>query len=225
VQAWAEKVSNITDYTLGRAPNTPNAPRTRGGQAMMLQQSNIAFGLLVAIHAQSFLEVFRRVHSYHKKYSRPGEVYRVMNKQTGMMQQKSVRAGMFDIDCDFQFVLNPNRQVEQQTKQVLFQITMQAMMQAMQAPPLAPSIRTALGDLYLSHGMKNFDQIWPEQMLQMQMQPPQGPPGMPPGPQGAPGQELQALEQAQGAGEPIEEKYGYESAPETSMEEEKVGIS
>jgi hypothetical protein len=231
LQAYAEKVSNVNDYNQGRAPSSPNAPRTRGGQAMMLQQSNIGFSILVSLHAQAFIDVFRRVHAFHRKYAKEGTIYRVLNKKTGAFQQKSVRSGMFDSDVDFQFVLNPNRAMEQQTKQMLFTITMQAMAQAMQMGPIAPNIRTALGDLYLAHGMKNFNEVWPVETLQV-MQPPPTPPAGPPGMQGAtaggpqqmpgPTPDMQAIQEQTG---PIEDQFGYKHVPETADEEANVGIT
>jgi len=232
LQSWAEKVSNVSDYNLGRAPQTPNAPRTRGGQAMMLQQSNIGFSLLVGLHAQGFLEVFRRVHAFHKRYAKPGDVYRVLNKETGALQQKSIKSGMFDREVDFQFVLNPNRYLQQQQKQVLFGMTMQAMMQALQIPPLAQSIRTALADLYASYQMRNFDSIWPPELMpqiqQQQMMAQQQQMGMggPPGPGGPPMQgnpaEMTAMAQQQAS--PLEDQFGYATVPETAMEEAKIDV-
>lgn len=230
IQMWAEKVSNVNDYSMGRAPNLPNAPRTRGGQAMMLQQSNIGFSLLVNLHAQAFIEVFRRVHSFHRKYASPDKVYRVLNKKSGAFQQKSVKAGMFDTDVDFSFVLNPNRALEQQVKQVLFTITMQAFMQALQAPVIAMNIRTALGDLYLAHGMKNFDAIWPAETLQLMQPPPTQPVAGPPGAGATAGgpqnpEMMPTPQEMEESASPVQDQYGYEHVPETSNEEANVGIA
>jgi hypothetical protein len=40
-----EKVTNITDLTLGRGMDTPGAPRTASGQAMLIEQGNVRANL------------------------------------------------------------------------------------------------------------------------------------------------------------------------------------
>jgi hypothetical protein len=161
IQTWAEKVANISDITLGRAPSTPNAPRTARGQIAMIQMAQISMAILTAIHAMSFKEVFRRVHNFKKRWAKSSEGYRVLNKQTGLFQNRTITDRAFQYDADFEFQLTPNRTQEQQVNQALFGMTISAVQQAVTTPFMADTIRTLLGEVYLSLGKKNFEQIWP----------------------------------------------------------------
>lgn len=166
IQAWGEKVANVSDVQLGRSPTTPNAPRTARGQLAMIQMGNIAFSILSAVHSMSFIEVFKRIHAFKKRWAKPVEIFRVMNKQTGMFQKRQVTDRAFKADVDFQFRLNPNKAAEQQRAQGLFSMIISAVQQAIAAPMLANMIRELTREAAVSLGYKNFDVIWPKNLVQ-----------------------------------------------------------
>jgi hypothetical protein len=165
IQTWAEKMVNISDMQLGRAPTTPNAPRTARGQLAMIQMGNIAFSVLTAVHSQSFIEQFKRVHAFKKRWAKPEEVFRVLNKQSGLFEKRVITDKAFQADVDFEFQMMPNKSQEQQMNQALFGMTLSAVQQAIASPMIAPMVRTLLGDVYRSLGKKNFDTLWPENLV------------------------------------------------------------
>jgi len=165
LQAYGEKLSSISDLNIGRNPSTPNAPRTARGMYYQIQQSTVAFTILVSLHAMAFVEMFRKVHAYHKRFAKPDAMYRILNRKSGAFQKKSVQRGMFNDDVDFDFTFNNSRSTEAQTNTTLYQITLDAIGKAMQMPPLANNIRMMLSDIWLSSGKKNFDLIWPKNLI------------------------------------------------------------
>lgn len=166
IQNWAEKVSNATEYLQGKAPTTPNAPRTARGQLAMIQMSNVQFAILTGLHSESFIEFFRRVHAFKKRWAPAQEEFRIMNKETGMFRKKTITDKAFQYDADFDFQMNPNRSQAQQMSQMLFGLTISAVQQAIAAPYMSEMIRNLTSDVYRDLGKKNFDQIWPKLMVQ-----------------------------------------------------------
>ena len=171
VQAWAERDTAVTDFTQGRAASVPNAPRTASGTAMLMQQSNIAFSRMVALMAEQFTELLRRVHVLYQRYAPMELEFKFFNQGTGLFRKTNVTRDLFFEDVDFQFQLNPNRLQEQQNNMQMAQFMM-SIPYIGQAPQ---SVRALAKQLYESLGKKNFDAIWPEQMMQAQTAPQAGP--------------------------------------------------
>lgn len=187
IQMWAERVGNINDYNLGRSPNLPNAQRTARGTMALLQQANIGFSLLIAMHAEGFVKFFRKVHAYKAKATgRDGAEFRVTNRERSRLIRGRVPQDAFRREVDFEFVLNPNRLQEQQAKQVLWSLTLQGLTLVMQSPQLHDPVRNALADLYDSFGVKNFPKIWPKQPPAQIAGPQPGVTGGPPSPSSPP---------------------------------------
>jgi hypothetical protein len=175
IERWAELVTNINANYVGNQGK--NSPKTARGTIALLQQSNLMTSILVAMHAESFVELAKRNHALKRKYAKESTPYRTMNSAKGNFESKTISRRAFDIEADFQFVLNPNRQEEQQMNQTLYSIFTQAIQFAIQVPQVAPNIRMALGEIYESAGKKNFNQLWPQDMIQVA--PPQPQPGLP----------------------------------------------
>lgn len=180
IQMNSEKVGGVSDVQLGRNPSTPNAPRTKGGMAMQISQGNVMFSRLVTVHAEAWLELFRKVHAIKRKTAPRRTEFQVRTSPYGSLKTMSVSRRAFDVDIEFDFVLNPNRQYEQQIDMQVFQL-MTSIPYIAQNPN---SVRMLAKDLYESLGKKNFEEVWPEQMPAM-IQGPGVPPGQPAGP-GAP---------------------------------------
>jgi hypothetical protein len=200
VQAWAERDTAVTDFTQGRAASVPNAPRTASGTAMLMQQSNIAFSRMVALMAEQFVELLRRVHMMYQRYAPRNLEFKFFNQETGLFKRSNITRELFYEDVDFQFQLNPNRLQEQQTNMQMAQFMM-SIPYIGQAPQ---SVRALAKQLYESLGKKNFDAIWPEEMMQAQTAPQGGPQP----------EETQAPEGVQAA----------EDAADVDIEEQKVDI-
>ena len=202
VQAWAERDTAVTDFTQGRAASVPNAPRTAKGTAMLMQQSNIAFSRMVALMAEQFVEMLRRVHNLYQRYAPMEMEFKFFNQQTGLFRKTNITRSLFFEDVDFQFQLNPNRLQEQQNNMQMAQF----MMSIPYVAQVPQSVRALAKQLYESLGKKNFDSIWPEHLMQAQLM-----------------QQAQAQEQQVdpgGSERPIEP----EKPAEASVEEQKVDI-
>lgn len=164
MQIWAERDGGVSDMLLGRNPSTPNAPRTFRGQAAMIQQANIGFSRLVAMHVEPVLEIFKRVHSLYRRHITEDLEFALFNDSRGLMQRLRIPRRVLDQDIDFQFILNPNRAAEQQTNQAMFQMMLSAIPMALQNPILFKPVRALARQLYESHGKKNFNEVWPEEL-------------------------------------------------------------
>jgi hypothetical protein len=162
LNTWAEKIANISDTMQGRSPSSPNAPRTARGMMAQIQMGQIAFAVLTAVHAESFKEFFRRIHAFKKRWAKPVEAFRILNKETGMWQSRNIDDKAFQYDADFEFNLMPNKTQEQQVNQSLYQITLSGIQQALAAPMLADMIRGLVAEIWSSLGKKNFDYFWPK---------------------------------------------------------------
>ena len=103
VQAWAERDTAVTDFTQGRAASVPNAPRTAMGTSMLLQQSNIAFSRMVALMAEQFTELLRRVHVLYQRYAPMELEFKFFNEQTQLFRRTNITRELFYEDVDFQF--------------------------------------------------------------------------------------------------------------------------
>jgi hypothetical protein len=199
VQAWAERDTAVTDFTQGRAASVPNAPRTAAGTGMLLQQSNIAFSRMVALMAEQFTELLHRVHMLYQRFAPMELEFKFFNQGTGLFRKTNITRDMFFEDVDFQFQLNPNRLQEQQNNLQMAQF----MMSIPYVNQVPQSVRALAKQLYESLGKKNFDAIWPEQLMQAQLAP-------------------QGAERIPGEEEPI--PLAPEEAAEASIDEQKVNI-
>lgn len=172
-QQWMERLTSVTDFTVGRSPSVPNAPRTFRGQSQMLQQANISFSHAVALMAVSYLELFRSIHTLHRRHA-PAELeFEFFDKSSGLLTQQTVPRRLFKAGIDFSFELNPNRMQEQQAAQQRLAL-IQNMPFLSQDPE---ALRNAMSDVYAAEGkIDDFNtRIWPQEKIdvmnqQMQMQ-------------------------------------------------------
>ncbi len=144
--------------------------------AMQIQQSNIVFSRLVAMHAEGMRELFRRVHAFRRRWAPPDETFMILNRRTGGLRRATMNRRAYDANVDFDFVLNPNRQTEINNAMTIVQ------MMAPMAGSQPIDMRRLYKDLWNTMGKKGFDEIWPERP------PPQiGAGGLPPPPPGQQG--------------------------------------
>ena len=167
-QAFAERITSVTDFTVGRAPSAPNAPRTFRGQAALLQQANVTFSYQVSLMAEAYRRMFQAVHVLYQRTA-PEEIeFRYFNRNTGLFKTQKITRDDFRLDVDFEFRLNPNKLQTQQTLQTVFNMLL----------PLLSQTNNIAGIRFLSEqvteafGIKNFDSIWPRE-APIQLQSPQ----------------------------------------------------
>ena len=159
MQGFAERDGNVNDATTGIMPEK-SANKTWRGMAAVLQQGQLAFGRLASLIVQGYEELFRRVHNQYKYRMTDDILARVTGSSTSFRQLRITRDVMQQ-DVDFQFVLNPNRLGDQQINAQMYQLMIA--IPFIQQSPMA--VRALAKQLYVSMGKKNFEEIWPEQMV------------------------------------------------------------
>ncbi len=159
---WSERITSITDTTIGRNPELPNSPRTFRGQAQMLQQNNIAFSHRVALFAVAFQEIFRHVHAVYQAFA-PDEIeFEYFSQEGDFLNRERISREAFRADVEFKFQLNPNKVFEQERAQQLFGL-MQNLPWIIQDPG---AMRGVARDVYASFdSLEKFDRIWPRDKL------------------------------------------------------------
>ena len=179
VQQFAERDGNVTDMTLGRNAER-GATKTAKGTIALLQMGAVAFGRLASLMSCPYAEMLRSVHSDYKRHAPDTLLYRVT--KNGRINYKTMERDVLGQDIDFEFVLNPNRQQIIQNLQIMFQL-LTSIPYVAQNPK---SVRALAKQLYDGSGQfnKNFNEIWPPDMVPQVQGPPPGQPGMP----GQPGQ-------------------------------------
>jgi hypothetical protein len=107
---YLERVTGVTDQTLGRQLERPNAPRTLGGQQILLQQGTIRFALDEAFVREGIEEFLRHVWELDTEFSDKSVFFRVTEEDAGGLFP--VRAGFSELTpaertgfFDFSFTL------------------------------------------------------------------------------------------------------------------------
>ena len=176
-QMWGEKVSKVTDYTQGRAPSTPNAPRTARGTIAMMQAASVSYNRLISLMIQPIIKVMTQIHALHSKWAIGDTKFRMYNKATRSYQNAFISSSAFKREAEFRVIVNPSRQQQLQTA---IQV-MQNLMPFIQAinPEGARLMMKDIVQMSGSHFAKEFDALWPQGAV---MTPPPGPggPGAPP---------------------------------------------
>ena len=147
----------------------------------------VAFGRLASLMSIPYVEMLRAVHSDYKRHAPDDLVYRVTKNR--QIKYGSIDRDVLGQDIDFEFVLNPNRQQIIQNLQIMFQL-LTSIPYVAQNPK---AVRALAKQLYDGSGQfnKNFNEIWPADMVPQMQGPPPGPPQRPqmggPGQPGMPG--------------------------------------
>src|SRR3990167_2531926 len=209
----AEEDSKVTAFTQGRTSQQPNAPRTLGGLALLLQQGTKAFRKQSRHLSRQLNRAFKMAFGiWQMRFE--GSILipmpqteelqkRLYEGQTteGAMELVSIDADSLSGRFDVRLKVNPDAALERQTKLTI----------AERLSPLLGDIwprgqRMLWKDIWETVGLQGFDEIWPEYIadlysmlksldlqlklaqLEQELHPP--PPGeVPPGrgaPQGSP---------------------------------------
>lgn len=110
VQAMAERVSGVSDQTLGRAIDRPNAPRTASGQIALIEQGDIRASLDTMMLREDLCLILARFWELEQEFS-PAEVFfRVTEEDAkgvfpvsrgGSMMTAEERNSRYDFDIKF----------------------------------------------------------------------------------------------------------------------------
>ncbi|MFH1739349.1 MAG: hypothetical protein ABIH23_10115 [bacterium] len=163
VKAYGERDGQISDQSVGRLPEK-SANKTARGMMLVQQLASIGFRRLASLMSESYLELLYGVHSLYKRNAPPEIIFKVTDEQGANFEEFRLSRNCLMQEVDFEMVLNPDRQQEQQIAQALFELTMSI-------PYIAQnpfSVRAAAKHLYdtigSGSGRRNFNEIWPESM-------------------------------------------------------------
>ncbi len=165
LQSYAERDGTITDQTLGRLPEK-SANKTYRGMALVQQLANVGFRRVAGLMSLPYVEALNATHNRYRRHAPAEIVFRVTGERGGDFEDMRISRYELDREVEFEMVLNPDRQQETQTAQALFQLVTSIPYIA-QNPA---SVRAAAKHLYETigsgGGVRNFEEIWPEQMTQ-----------------------------------------------------------
>ena len=160
IQAWFERAESVSDFTRGISPDRPNAPETARATLALIANAQLAFDWKSAEIAEHLTEAVRHLHELHIQYMDDAVDFEFFNRETNIFDRRSIPRSVFKEPVEFQFVLNPSRQSEQQVNQLLFSLLGEVIVQA--AGGNIQVLRPMAKDLWTSHGKDNFDEVWPE---------------------------------------------------------------
>jgi len=160
IQAWFERAESVSDFTRGISPDRPNAPETARATLALIANAQLAFDWKSAEIAEYLTEAVRHVHELHVQYLDDAVDFEFFNRESRAFDRRTIPKSVFKEPVEFQFILNPSRQSEQQVNQLLFSLLSEVIVQA--AGGNIQVLRPMAKDLWTSHGKDNFNDVWPE---------------------------------------------------------------
>jgi hypothetical protein len=106
----AERVDGVSDQTLGRAIERPNAPRTASGQIALIEQGNIRVGLETLSMREDMRAILRDIWELDSQFSPESVFFRVTEEDAdglfdvrggGAEMTAAERGGRYDFDIRF----------------------------------------------------------------------------------------------------------------------------
>lgn len=172
---WAERDSNVTAFTQGRSSEQPNAPRTLGGQQLLLDASSRVFNEQTQLLADMWKPILMMAFAIWQnrlpesvKIPMPdlqGIEERLLDGTEAPMVMKEVRhsdlQGLFDI----QIKIDPEAMIKQQR-----QLQLAGMLDQIIAPIWPLGRRELWKQLWALMKLQDFDRVWPEQVGVVQTQ-------------------------------------------------------
>jgi len=161
IQAWSERDGMVPDFTKGVSPSRPNAPNTARATIAMIQNANVAFSWKTAQIAEKIIQLFHAVHECYRQVITRDQEVSFYSEDSGSFDKVYLTAAMFRNPIEIDYVINPNRQAEQQMHQMMFSMLAPYVMQAAGGDP--NSVRPLAEKLYNSaaNNTADFEKVWP----------------------------------------------------------------
>jgi hypothetical protein len=131
--AYAERVTGISDQTLGRSSDRPNAPRTATQSLNLSQDADVRASLDLSVLREDWGEILTRFWELIGMYAAPSLFFRVTEEdadglfptqQGGAMLNEQDRTGRYDFDL--KFATNAfSREQQKQNQLSLYQLDLQ----------------------------------------------------------------------------------------------------
>ena len=98
MQAFAEKLTSLTDAQLGRTSEAPNAPRTFGQQQLLQAESNVNLLLDVRVEREALRELLNLIWEMDKRFLPKPYFFRVTESDPGDVMTDEDMMGNYDFD-------------------------------------------------------------------------------------------------------------------------------
>lgn len=174
-QLWAEKDSNVTAFTQGRATEQPNAPRTLGGQQLLMDAANKVFNEQTALLADQWRPALKMAFAvWQSRLPDSTEIpmpdlagieERLLDGTEAPLVMQEVRhddlSGLFDV----RIKVDPEAFLKQQR-----QLQLATVIGPIIAPIWPLGHRELWKQLWQLMKLEDFDRLWPEQVAVTQTQ-------------------------------------------------------
>ena len=166
VMSYGERVTGVSDQTLGRAIDRPNAPRTASGQLALIEQGNVRASLDTMMLREDIRKIINHIWQLDTEFSPPSVFFRVTDDDANELfatkngfgeMTAEERGGRYDFDLRFATSVW-SREAKKQNQMQLYGLDMQNPL-VVQNPRalwvITNGIHAAMGD-------DNFRDILPE---------------------------------------------------------------
>lgn len=174
IKSWGEEDSRVTSFQQGRTPDQPNAPRTLGGTALLLQEGNKSKKQQSIHLASQFTPAFKMLHSVWQDRFQGG--VKIPMPQTDAIearlfgdqgQQALIEVRREDLSGIFDILIkhNPDQVLEMQRKLALAERLDTLLLNTWPA-----GRRELWKDVWESFGLQEFDRFYPEAIAAIETQ-------------------------------------------------------
>ena len=157
ILSFIERLTSATNYFQGSAPSRPNAPRTFGATAAIIQEGQINFDLHIQRYQLSLYDVIYGIKDQYRHYL-PGDLEFMA---PGAKSMRSISADVLDFNYELMFKgtsTNTNKAIRREFNQVVYMSLMQN--------PLIMTNPVAMYNITrrfaIAHEYLEFDQDVPE---------------------------------------------------------------
>ena len=149
---YNERLSGLTDLSIGRQPNRVGATRTAAGTQTLLSEAGLRFKTAIQTFQRFWLQVFEQILALNQEYLPPSQEFRVTGRQPAVLKVKdrSEIRGKYELRLAAT-ADSMDRQRARDDSTVLLQMAMNPM--AMQAGITGrKAMRQAYQDMYRAYG-------------------------------------------------------------------------
>jgi len=166
LMSYAERVTGVSDQTLGRAIDRPNAPRTARGQIALMSKGDVRLNLDNVTLREHLSRILQRIWLIDSSYAPESVFFRVTEEKANGLFATSKgfgemtaeeRGGRYDFQLKFA-TSSMSREAEKEKATILTQTAL--MTPLVQTNPQAQW--HVLNDFYKAMGRDNFKMIVPE---------------------------------------------------------------
>lgn len=163
---FLERLTGVSDFSTGTFGSRPNAPRTFGATAAIIQEGNVRYDMYLRRLSQSLGEVFEHVHALNNVFMPSSKSFFVLGSEEPQTIDRDF------LDGKFHFKLMTN--TRNTNKAIMRDFATFVYQNLLSNPLIASNVRSLykLAEMFAeAHEVRNFQEILPEPP-EAQMRPP-----------------------------------------------------